>query len=31
MEYRRHVQVPRATQEELMRKYKEERDAANAA
>jgi elongation factor G len=31
MEYRRHVQVPRATQEELMRKYKEEQEAANAA
>jgi elongation factor G len=31
MEYKRHVQVPRATQEELMRKYKEEQDAANAA
>jgi elongation factor G len=31
MEYRKHVQVPRSTQEELMRKYKEEQDAANAA
>jgi elongation factor G len=31
MEYRKHVQVPRATQEELMRKHKEEQDAANAA
>jgi len=31
MEYRRHVQVPRTTQESLMQKYKEEQDAANAA
>jgi elongation factor G len=31
MEYRKHVQVPRSTQEELMQKYKEEQEAANAA
>jgi elongation factor G len=31
MEYSKHVPVPRNTQEELMRKYKEERDAENAA
>lgn len=31
MEYQKHVQVPRNTQEELMQKYKEEQEAANAA
>lgn len=31
MEYRKHVQVPRNAQEELMQKYKEEQEAANAA
>jgi elongation factor G len=31
MEYLRHVPVPRATQDELMKKYKEERDAESAA
>jgi elongation factor G len=31
MEYQKHVQVPRNTQEELMKKYKAERDAENAA
>jgi len=31
MEYKRHVQVPRNAQEELMAKYKEEQEAANAA
>jgi len=31
MEYKNHVQVPRSTQEELMQKYKEEQEAANAA
>jgi elongation factor G len=31
MEYVKHSQVPRNAQEELMRKYKEERDAENAA
>lgn len=31
MEYKKHVPVPRNTQEELMKKYKEEKDAENAA
>ena len=31
MEYKRHTQVPRSTQEELMKKYKEERESENAA
>jgi elongation factor G len=31
MEYLRHVEVPRNVQEELVKKYKEERDAENAA
>ncbi len=31
MEYSRHAPVPRNRQEELMQKYKEERQAANAA
>lgn len=31
MEYRKHVPVPRNTQEELMKKYKEEKEAENAA
>jgi elongation factor G len=31
MEYQRHTQVPRSTQEDLMKKYKEQRDAENAA
>jgi len=31
MEYNKHVQVPRNIQEELMQKYKEEQEAANAA
>jgi elongation factor G len=31
MEYSRHMQVPRSTQEELMKKYKEEQEAENAA
>lgn len=31
MEYKRHIQVPRNTQEELMKKYKEERESENAA
>ena len=30
MEYRKHVPVPRNTQEELMKKYKEAKDAENA-
>jgi elongation factor G len=30
MEYRKHVPVPRNTQEELMKKYKEEKEAENA-
>lgn len=30
MEYKRHVPVPRNTQEELMKKYKEEKEAENA-
>lgn len=31
MEYNKHIQVPRNAQEELMKKYKLERDAENAA
>jgi elongation factor G len=31
MEYSKHIEVPRNTQEELMRKYKAEQDAENAA
>lgn len=31
MEYLKHIQVPHTTQEDLMKKYKEERDAQNAA
>jgi elongation factor G len=31
MEYNRHIEVPRNTQEELMRKYKAEQEAENAA
>jgi elongation factor G len=31
MEYNRHIEVPRNTQEELMKKYKAEQDAENAA
>jgi len=31
MEYLKHIEVPRNTQEELMKKYKEEREAENAA
>ena len=31
MEYLKHVQVPRNTQEELMKKYQEEKEAENAA
>jgi elongation factor G len=31
MEYLKHIPVPRTTQDELMKKYKEERDAENAA
>jgi elongation factor G len=30
MEYKKHIQVPRSTQEELMKKYKEEREAEAA-
>ena len=31
MEYNKHIQVPRNAQEDLMKKYKEEREAENAA
>ena len=31
MEYKKHIEVPRSTQELLMKKYKEEKDAENAA
>jgi len=31
MEYLKHIQVPRNTQEELMKKYQEEKEAENAA
>ena len=31
MEYLKHIQVPRLTQEELMEKYRKEREAENAA
>ena len=31
MEYLKHIQVPRNQQEELMKKYREEREAENAA
>ena len=31
MEYKKHIQVPRSTQEDLMKKYREEREKENAA
>jgi elongation factor G len=31
MEYSKHTGVPRSVQEDLMKKYKEEREAENAA